>query len=111
MMTYNTEKDELISTDLLDMGQSEIIGSIARKWGITVEKALQNIKLRTEIKKTIVDYSKENKELLEAPANRDANNAFWMLIEESKMRNKIVNYNSVQKKWMKWFKDYVGRIT
>ena len=111
VMIYNTAKDELCATDLLDMGQSQLLENVARKWGITVEKALQNIKLRTEIKKTIVDYSKENKELLEAPANRDANNAFWMLIEESKMRNKIVNYNIVQKKWMKWFKDYVGRIT
>jgi len=109
--TYDTAKDELCATDLLDMGQSQLLENVARKWGITVEKALQNIKLRTEIKKTIVDYSRENKELLEAPANRDANNAFWMFIEESKMRNKIVKYSNVQKKWMKWFQDYVGRIT
>ncbi|MCK5030900.1 MAG: Flp pilus assembly complex ATPase component TadA, partial [Thermoplasmatales archaeon] len=111
VMIYDTAKDELCATDLLDMGQSQLLENVARKWGITVEKALQNIKLRTEIKKTIVDYSRENKELLEAPANRDANNAFWMFIEESKMRNKIVKYSNVQKKWMKWFQDYVGRIT
>jgi len=109
IMTYNTEKDELISTDLLDMGQSEIIGSIARKWGITVEKALRNIKLRTDIKQTIVNYGKQNKELLEAPVNRDANNAFWMFIEESKMRSGEVDYNIVRSKWMEWFKEYVGR--
>jgi len=109
MMTYNTEKDELISTDLLDTGQSEIIGSIARKWGITVEKALRNIKLRTDIKQTIVNYSKQNKELLEAPVNRDANNAFWMFIEESKMQSGEVNYNIVRSKWMEWFKEYAGR--
>ncbi len=109
MMTYNTEKDELISTDLLDMGQSELIGSIARKWGITVEKALRNIKLRTDIKQTIVNYGKQNKELLEAPVNRDANNAFWMFIEESKMRSGEVDYNIVRRKWMEWFKEYAGR--
>ena len=109
IMIYNTAKDELASTNLLDMGQSQVIGSVARKWGITVEKALQNIKLRTEIKQTIVDYSNENKELLEAPVIRDANNAFWMLIEESKIRNREVDYEEVQKKWMKWFNNYVGR--
>ena len=111
IMLYNTARDELTSTDLLDMGQSQVIRSIARKWGITVEKALQNIKLRTEIKQMIVDYSNENKELLEAPATRDANNAFWMLIEESKLRNKEVDYQEVRKKWMKWFNNYVGRTT
>ena len=109
-MIYNTAKDKLLATDLLDMGQSQLLENVSRKWGITVEKALQNIKLRTDIKKTIADCSRENKELLEAPANRDANNAFWMFIEESKLRNKTVNYNDVRKKWMKWFKDYVGRI-
>ena len=111
VMLYNTAKDELTSTDLLDMGQSQVIRSIAKKWGITVEKALQNIKLRTEIKQTIVDYSNENKELLEAPATRDANNAFWMLIEESKIRHKEVDYQEIGKKWKKWFNIYVGRKT
>ena len=111
VMLYNTAKDELTSTDLLDMGQSQVIRSIAKKWGITVEKALQNIKLRTEIKQTIVDYSNENKELLEAPATRDANNAFWMLIEESKIRHKEVDYQEIGKKWKKWFNTYAGRKT
>jgi type IV secretory pathway ATPase VirB11/archaellum biosynthesis ATPase len=111
VMLYNTAKDELTSTDLFDMGQSQVIRSIAKKWGITVEKALYNIKLRTEIKQTIVDYSNENKELLEAPATRDANNAFWMLIEESKIRHKEVDYQEIGKKWKKWFNIYVGRKT
>ena len=111
VMLYNTAKDELTSTDLLDMGQSQVIRSIAKKWGITVEKALHNIKLRTEIKQTIVEYSNENKELLEASATRDANNAFWMLIEESKIRHKEVDYQEIGKKWKKWFNTYVGRKT
>ena len=110
IMIYNTKKDELIPTNLLDMGQSETIGNIAKKWGITIEKALQNIKLRTFIKKTLVDYSKDNEELLEAYASRDANNAFWMFIEESKLQNDEVNYDQIRRKWLKWFKEYIGRI-
>jgi type IV secretory pathway ATPase VirB11/archaellum biosynthesis ATPase len=109
-MVYDTAKDELCTTDLLEMGQSQVIQSIARKWGITVEKALQNIQLRTDIKNTIVEHSKEHEELLEAPTTRDANNMFWMSIEESKQRKGTVDYNEVRKQWMKWFKDYVRRL-
>ncbi len=110
IMVYDTVKDELCTTDLLEMGQSQVIQSIARKWGITVEKALQNIQLRTDIKNTIVEHSKEHEELLEAPTTRDANNMFWMSIEESKQRKGTVDYNEVRKQWMKWFKDYVRRL-
>jgi hypothetical protein len=108
-MIYDTAKDELSATDLLDMGQSQVIQSIARKWGITVEKALQNIQLRTEMKKTIVEQSKNHEELLEAKATMDANNAFWMIIEHNKHQdNGNVNYHVVRKEWMSWFKAYQG---
>jgi uncharacterized metal-binding protein len=92
------------------MGQSQVIQSIARKWGISVEKALENIQLRTEIKKTIVEHSKDHLELLEATATRDANNAFWMSIEEIKQHKDTVDYNDVRTQWMKWFKEYVRRL-
>ena len=111
IMIYDTSKDILLSTDLLDMGQSQILENIAKKWGITVEKALQNIKLRAEIKRTIVEHSKEKLELLEAPANRDANNSLWMFIEESKIQDEQVDYNKVRRKWKDWFKNYVERMT
>jgi len=110
VMIYDTAKDQLCATDLLDMGQSQVIQSIAKKWGITVEKALQNIQLRTEIKEIIAKEGKHHAELLEAPMTRDANNMFWMCIEESKLHHGIVDYEAVRKQWMKWFTDYVGRM-
>jgi len=105
-MLYNTSKDELCTTNLLDMGQSQILQSIAKKWGISVEKALENIRLRTDIKQTIVEQSKQHKDLLEAPTMRDANNMFWMCIEESKQRHGTVDYTEVRTRWMKWFTAY-----
>jgi flagellar protein FlaI len=105
-MVYDTSKDELCATDLLDMGQSQVIQSIARKWGITVEKALQNIQLRTEMKNMIVEQSKTHEELLEAQATRDTNNAFWMSIEHNKQHDGAVNYHEVRKQWMNWFREY-----
>jgi GTPase SAR1 family protein len=110
IMQYDTAKDELYATNLLDMGQSHVIQSIARKWGITVEKALENIQLRTDIKDIIVKHSNIHKELLEAPMTRDANNRFWMSIEESKLRNGTVDYDDVRKQWMNCFTDYVRRL-
>ncbi len=109
IMIYNTSYDRLQSTDLLDMGQSQIIENIAKKWGITVEKALKNINLRAKIKKTIAQEAENYPALLEAEANRDANNAFWMFLEQSKKDDKQVNYKTVENKWNKWFKEYIGR--
>jgi flagellar protein FlaI len=106
LMVYRTDKDELCSTDLLDMGQSHVVQSIAKKWGITVEKALENIQVRTDIKKTIVVQSKTKQQLLEATTIRDANNMFWMCLENSKLRHGTVDYSEVRMHWMKWFTEY-----
>jgi archaeal flagellar protein FlaI len=110
VMVYNTEQDRLNATDLLDMGQSEILGGIAKKWGISVEKALQNIKLRTDIKRKLVQtaLSTDRLDLLEASAIRDANNAFWMLIEEQKMQRSGVDYTVIWEKWNTWFSSFVS---
>ncbi|KAA0006410.1 MAG: hypothetical protein FE045_03195, partial [Thermoplasmata archaeon] len=106
VMLYNAERDRLESTDLLEMGQSQIIGRIAKEWGISIENALANIRLRAKIKERIVEEGNKNPELLEAKAVRDANNAFWMLIEESKDKRKI-DYGKIEKKWMKWYAEYI----
>ena len=106
VMLYDAEKDRLESTDLLEMGQSQIIGRIAKEWGISIENALANIRLRAKIKEKIVEEGNKNPELLEAKAVRDANNAFWMLIEESKDKRKI-DYGKIEKKWMKWYAEYI----
>ncbi|MBN1281276.1 MAG: type II/IV secretion system ATPase subunit [Candidatus Thermoplasmatota archaeon] len=108
LMVYQTSCDELQATDLLDMGQSQIVIKVAQKWGITVEKALQNIKLRTWIKKTVVERAQGNVALLEAPVMRDVNNAFWMLLEEAKTRAGGVDYDDIQQRWVQWFSQYVG---
>jgi len=59
------------------------------------------------MKKTIVEHSKNHKELLEAVTMRDANNMFWMCLEESKLRQGSVDYDEVRIRWMKWFTDYL----
>jgi flagellar protein FlaI len=109
ILRYDTSSDELCSTDLLEMGQSHLIQTIAKKWGISVENALENIRLRADIKNMIVSSSAQNSELLEAATVQDANNMFWLCIEESKRRHKQVDYEEVRCRWMQWFTSYVRR--
>jgi len=111
LMSYDSGSDTLHFSDLLMMGQSTLIQSIAMKWGITVEKALENIRLRTFIKKQIVEAGQNNKKLLEAECVRDANNMFWMYLEESKQRHTTVDYGFIKHKWSRWFDRYVGEHT
>lgn len=110
IMQYDASQDKLMATDLLDMGQSEIIGRIAREWGIDIEKAIENISVRAKIRKKMVEHGKKNSELLEAQAVRDANNAFWMFVEDSRMEYGVPDYKEIEKKWMEWFSNY-AKIT
>jgi len=58
----------------------------------------------------MIKYGEENPKLLEAKAVRDANNAFWMLIEESTREYGSPDYKEVGERWMKWYKEYVKRF-
>ena len=106
IMIYEPSKDELEATDLFDMGQSEVIGRIAREWGITIEKAVENIILRKKIKESLAYAGNKNSKLLEADAVRDANNAFWLFVEESRLKHGSPDYKEVENKWMRWFRSY-----
>ena len=108
LMTYDVEQDSIQISDILSMGQSELLQKIAKKWGITVERVLENIHLRSWMKQMIVKASEKNPLLLEAETIRDANNAFWMMLEESKQQFNTVDYAFIKKHWMKWFQQYQG---
>jgi len=110
IMRYNPARDEIEATDLLDMGQSEVIGRIAKEWGINIETAIENIALRARIRKRIAEYGRKKVELLEAESVRDCNNAFWILTEKSRREHGIPDYGEIEKKWTEWFKEYVRKI-
>lgn len=109
LMSYDVELDTLQIADILSIGQSELIQKIAKKWGITVEKVLENIKLRAWMKQTIVAAAQHNPLFLEAETIRDANNAFWMILEESKQQFNTVDYQHIKTHWTNWFKQYQDR--
>ncbi|MDG6228735.1 MAG: type II/IV secretion system ATPase subunit [Candidatus Thermoplasmatota archaeon] len=109
LMSYDVQHDEMKISDILSMGQSELLQKIAGKWGISVEKILENIMLRAYMKQRIVTESDNDPLLLEAECVRDANNAFWMMVETSKQRFKTVDYDYIKQQWEHWFKQYCGR--
>ncbi len=110
LMRYNPAGDVLEATDLLDMGQSEVIGRIAREWGMDIERAIENIALRADIREMMASYGERTSQVLEARAVRDANNAFWMVTEESRREHGTPCYEEIRERWTGWFRDYVSRI-
>ncbi|AKB50278.1 Flagella-related protein FlaI [Methanosarcina barkeri str. Wiesmoor] len=79
IMKYDASQDCLLAGKALEQGQSELIEKIARKWGISIDRALKSIELRARIKEKIAVEGLKKPFLLEAEAVSQANNIFWLL--------------------------------
>ena len=107
LMKYDPIKDELVpSKDLLN-GESDILKSIASKvkeWAGNWDAVWENINLRAEMKKAMVDISDkaENPELLEAKFVIKANDLFHQISDE--VRNEVGSLDSkmIYSKWHNW---------
>jgi type IV secretory pathway ATPase VirB11/archaellum biosynthesis ATPase len=111
LMSYDASTDRVKILPRITIGQSTIIQHIAQQWGITVEQALENIRLRTHIKKQLAQAGKTiNSLFLESKATTEANNHFWMLIEQAK-QNGAIDFQQMRKKWDLWFDEYIKRRT
>ena len=107
LMEFDSSIDSLKQLPRITIGQSTVVQQISRRWGITVEQALENIKLRIHIKNQIVHAGNTIDDIfLEAECTRDANNQFWMLIEQEKHTQKL-DYSRIKKEWDSWFTSYV----
>ncbi|MCG7848632.1 MAG: hypothetical protein MIO93_05565 [ANME-2 cluster archaeon] len=82
LMMFDASNDRIEPADLLDMGQSELIGRIAQRWGVSIDEVLLNIKMRAQIKGMIAEAGRTRPELVEADRVRQANNMFWLLMNE-----------------------------
>lgn len=83
-MKYDASQDCLLAGKVLEQGQSELIEKIARKWGISIDRALKSIELRARIKEKIAVEGLKKPFLLEAEAVSQANNMFWLLSDSMK---------------------------
>ncbi|MGM0770899.1 MAG: ATPase, T2SS/T4P/T4SS family [Halobacteriota archaeon] len=106
IMQYNNAEDSLIPTDILDRGQSEIIGKIAHKWGISIDDASLNIRIRARIKQKIAGAGILNPGFLEADLVSKANNVFWLYMDMEKHLDGAPDYERVYEKWSNWFDEF-----
>ncbi|MGB9929550.1 MAG: ATPase, T2SS/T4P/T4SS family [Methanosarcina sp.] len=129
IMNYDAAQDCLLPGKALEQGQSELIEKISRKWGISIDRALKNIELRTRVKQRIAIEGSRKPLLLEAEAVSQANNMFWLLMD-SMGRDKIrkTDYENNQdfsledevkikddmeilyKKWELWFENFASKV-
>ena len=110
LMKYDVEKDELVPTDDLINGDSEVIKEIAasvKGWAGNWDAVYDNILLRTKIKKELVDTAERlNKpEMLEAKFNGLSNHAFHRISDEVSQEEGVPLGEKVFPEWQKWLKE------
>ncbi|AKB74058.1 Flagella-related protein FlaI [Methanosarcina lacustris Z-7289] len=117
IMHYDTSRDCLLAGEVLEQGQSELIGKIARKWGISIDSAMKNIELRTRIKERIATEGIRSPFLLEAEAVSEANNMFWLLSDSILAGNRDgfetgpdsisgADLEELYRQWETWFETF-----
>ncbi len=109
LMKYNAETDELEPTDNLINGDSEIIKEIAasvKEWAGNWDAVWDNIQLRADIKKKLVEYAKRVKkpELLEADFVVLANDAFHRISDAVLGKEGELDSKKILFRWNEWLK-------
>ena len=103
LMMFDASNDRIEPTDLLDMGQSELIGRIANRWGVSIDEVLLNIKMRAQIKGIIAEAGRTRPELVEADMVGQANNMFCLLMNELQDDDGGVDLGEVYGWWCGWY--------
>lgn len=107
LLRYNVETDELEPTDELMNGDSEVIKSIAstvKGWAGNWDAIYDNIILRGNIKKELVDTAVKHKRfgLLEAKFNALSNNAFHRISDDVTKEFGLPLSEHVFPRWKQW---------
>jgi len=112
LLVYSAAKDTLLPTDILLEGESEILklcGARVREWAGNWDAIWQNIKLRADIKSTLVSYSEKLKkpELLEGKFVVAANEKFHQICSYVKEELGATVPKRVYSEWLNWLKTTV----
>lgn len=109
VLKYNASLDSLVPADLMDRGQSVLIGKIADKWGMSMDQASQNIRLRARIKERMAEYGLKDPFFVRSNTVSTANNMFWLLTEEEKHCGKGNNPERIYARWSEWFEGFASK--
>jgi hypothetical protein len=112
LMKYNVEKDEIVPTEDLINGDSEIIKEIAsniKGWAGNWDAIWDNILLRAKIKKEIVDVAEKINMpgLLESGFNALSNNAFHRISDEVRQEVGLPTGDVVFPRWQEWLNEKI----
>ncbi len=105
ILSFDASIDSLVSTDILDRGQSELIGKVAKKWGISIDAASRNIRMRAKIKEKMAAAGLIDPALVEADVVSMSNNMFWLFMDDEKNNPNGSDYQNVYNRWSEWFDD------
>jgi type IV secretory pathway ATPase VirB11/archaellum biosynthesis ATPase len=109
IMVFDATQDKLVVTDLLDRGGSELVSKIAHKWGMSIDEASLNIKMRAMIKETMAKVGLQHPKFLESDMVVKANNTFCLYLDKSQDENGKVDFQEVYNRWIEWYRDFVEK--
>lgn len=109
LFEYSSKEDNLKPTDTLVNGESETLNRIAsyvKEWHGDWQAVWENINLRANIKKTMVELSDKlnNPNLIEAEWVMKSNSMFHILSEAVRKELGAVDSKRVYQDWLHWFK-------
>jgi len=94
LLTYDGASDALLDGGLY---ASERIRAIADAWSLTMEEAIENIRVRAAIRAALVARSRESEEFLRPSWVARANAAYWSLVEDGHEGSDLMDA------WTTWF--------
>jgi flagellar protein FlaI len=114
LMKYDVRKDELVPTDDLINGESDVLKDIAgqvKGWAGSWDAVWDNITLRAKIKQAIVEASAKTKrpEILEAFWTQKCNNMFHEISDQVRQEIGLPRGKEVFEKWQAWLKDEIKK--
>lgn len=114
LMRYNSQTDQLEPTPELINGDSQVlkaIGGNIKEWAGDWDAIWDNIQLRADIKKKILEYSEKlkNPKLLEAEFVIRANDEFHRISARVKNEEGFMDSSKILFEWEEWMKKLIRR--
>jgi len=114
LLKYDVIKDELIATDDLINGESDVLKDIAsnvKGWAGSWDAIWDNILLRAKVKQALVEASVKAKmpELLEAAWVVKSNNAFHIISDKIREEIGVPQGKRVFSQWQAWLEQEIKR--
>ena len=114
LMRYDAKTDELVPTDELINGESDVLKAIAgnvKEWAGNWDAVWDNVLLRAKTKETLVNYSEKEKlpKLLEAPFIILSNDMFHKISESVKNEVGYLDSKKIFFNWDNWLKKEIKK--